>query len=201
MRVETSCIDSGGYFTQHVYDFVRPRMARRIYAIKVIGGPGRPIWPVKGNVNKAKNVTIFVLGGDQATDMHYKRLELKEPGPSYCHFPLAEHYDKKYFDGLTAEKAILKTDKRGFTVKEWHKIQARNEPLDLRVYNIAARLSPGINMERRLMALRAAAAEALNAAPIQAQVNADAKKTLNGREELFNPCARKPRIRSRGVES
>jgi len=44
--------------------------------------------------------------------MHYKRLELKEPGPGYCHFPSAEHYDRKYFDGLTDEKAILKTDKK-----------------------------------------------------------------------------------------
>jgi phage terminase large subunit GpA-like protein len=55
----------------------------------------------------------------------------------------------------------LKTDKRGFTKKEWRKVHQRNEPLDLRVYNIAARLSLGINMERRLMALRAAAANIL----------------------------------------
>ncbi|WP_316224968.1 MULTISPECIES: terminase gpA endonuclease subunit [unclassified Bradyrhizobium] len=204
MRVEAACIDSGGHFTQHVYNFVRPRMARRVYAIKGIGGPGRPIWPVKGTVNKAKNVTIFVLGVDQAKDMHYKRLELKEPGPGYCHFPLAEHYDKSYFDGLTAEKAILKTDKRGFTVKEWHKVQQRNEPLDLRVYNIAARLSLGINMERRLMALRAAAAQALNAAPVQAQANAALEPAPNRSEESSapsNPYAPRRRIRSRGVES
>ncbi|WP_461349915.1 terminase gpA endonuclease subunit [Bradyrhizobium liaoningense] len=190
-----ACIDSGGHFTQHVYNFVRPRIARRVYAIKGIGGPGRPIWPVKGTVNKAKNVTIFVLGVDQAKDMHYKRLELKEPGPGYCHYPLLENYDKKFFEGLTAEKAVLKTDRRGFVTKEWHKVHQRNEPLDLRVYNIAARLSLGINMERRLMALRAAAANALNAAPqmpvVREEPTPAAPQAVPGRR----------RVRSRGVES
>ncbi|WP_315743118.1 phage terminase large subunit family protein [Bradyrhizobium sp. SZCCHNR1075] len=195
MRVESACIDSGGHFTQQVYDYVRPRIARKVYAIKGMGGPGKPIWPAKGTVNKAKNVTVFVLGVDQAKDMHYKRLELKEPGPGYCHFPLAEHYDKRYFDGLTAEKAVMKTDKRGFTVKEWHKVHSRNEPLDLRVYNIAARLSLGINMERRLAVLRAAAAQTLNAAPrpaasVREESAPQAQAATGGRR----------RVRSRGVE-
>ncbi|WP_316219077.1 phage terminase large subunit family protein [Bradyrhizobium sp. SZCCHNR2026] len=201
MRVEASCIDSGGHFTQHVYNFVRTRMGRRVYAIKGMAGPGRPIWPVKGTVNKAKNVTIFVLGVDQAKDMHYKRLEIQEPGPGFCHFPIAEHYDKKYFDGLTAEKAILKTDKKGFTVKEWHKVQQRNEPLDLRVYNIAARLSLGINMERRMMALRAAAAHVLNAAPMQSKGVREEEARPSQEEVAARSHTPRRRIRSRGVQS
>ncbi|WP_456798965.1 terminase gpA endonuclease subunit [Bradyrhizobium sp. USDA 4473] len=127
--------------------------------------------------------------------MHYKRLEIKEPGPGYCHFPMLENYDKKYFDGLTAEKAILKTDKRGFTTKEWHKVHQRNEPLDLRVYNIAARLSLDINMERRLTALRAAAANILNAAPRTTSASRS--------EEQITASTQgggRRRVRNRGVE-
>ncbi len=196
MRVEAACIDSGAH-TQHVYNFVRPRQIRKVYAIKGMAGPARPLWPAKGTVNKAKQVTVFVLGVDQGKDTHYKRLGIKEPGPGYCHFPLIEPpYDKKHFEGLTAEKAILKTDKKGFTTKEWHKVHQRNEPLDVRVYNMAARLSLGINMERRLAALRAAASATLNRAPATAynptsSANDNVKAALPGRR----------RVRSRGVES
>ncbi|GJD31488.1 hypothetical protein PMNALOAF_2747 [Methylobacterium adhaesivum] len=165
MRVEAACIDSGGHFTQQVYDFARPRLGRKVYAIKGIGGPGKPIWPPKGTKNAAKKITVFVLGVDQAKDLHYKRLGVKEPGPGYCHFPNREPYEKPYFDGLTAEKAILKVDRRGFTQKEWIKDRVRNEPLDCRVYGIAARLSLGIDMSRRLSALRQAAEVNRNAAP------------------------------------
>jgi phage terminase large subunit GpA-like protein len=198
MRIEASCIDSGGHHTQQVYNFVRPRQIRKVHAIKGMAGPGRPIWPAKGTLNKAKNVTVFVLGVDQAKDVHYKRLAIKEPGPGYCHFPNIEPpYDKKHFNGLTAEKAILKTDKRGFTTKEWHKVQPRNEPLDIRVYNIAARLSLGINMERRLGALRQAAAASLNAAPRQATAVAAQEATP---APVVGGLGRR-RLRSRGVES
>lgn len=166
MRVEAACIDSGGHFTQQVYNFVKPRQMRKVYAIKGMAGPGRPVWPGKGTLNKSKGVTVFIVGVDQGKDILYKRLGVKEPGPGYCHFPKIEPpYDKKHFEGLTAEKAVLKVNPKGFTVKEWHKVHQRNEPLDVRVYGIAARLSLGINMERRLGALRAAAAANLNQAP------------------------------------
>jgi phage terminase large subunit GpA-like protein len=124
---------------------------------------------------------------------------VKEPGPGYCHFPLfEENYGKKHFEGLTAEKAILKTDKKGFVVKEWHKVHVRNEPLDVRVYNIAARLSLGINMERRLAALRQAAGALLNRAP-QSTVYSPAPSVHDNVPAPSVPGRR--RVRSRGVES
>jgi phage terminase large subunit GpA-like protein len=178
-----------------VTNFVRPRVGRRVYAIFGRAGANRPIWPPKGNQNKAKNITYFILGVDQGKDTHYKRLEIKEPGPGYCHFPLKEQYDKKHFEGLTAEKAVLVTDKKGFVKKEWHKVHQRNEPLDVRVYNIAARLSLGINMERRLMFLHQAAANVLNHAPTSAKTP---------QQQTPPPpaaaSAGRRRVRSQGVE-
>ncbi|WP_456797509.1 terminase gpA endonuclease subunit [Bradyrhizobium sp. USDA 4473] len=47
MRVEAACIDAGGHFTQHIYNFVRTRMARCVYAIIGRSGANRPIWPAK----------------------------------------------------------------------------------------------------------------------------------------------------------
>ena len=160
MRVEATCIDAGGHFTQQVYDFCRPRRRRNIYPILGRSGPSKPIWPPKLTKNEGKKIEVAILGVDQGKDLHYKRLAIKEPGPGYCHFPkrsverLEHVYDRSHFDGLTAEKAVLKTDRKGFVSKEWIKVHVRNEPLDVRVYNIAARLSLGIDMSRRMLALR-----------------------------------------------
>ena len=199
MRVEAACIDSGGHFTQQVYDFARPRTGRHVYAIKGMGGPGRAIWPPKGTKNADKKITVFVLGVDQAKDLHYKRLAVKEPGPGYCHFPARDPYLEAHFKGLTAEKAILKTDRKGFTTKEWIKDHVRNEPLDCRVYAIAARLSLGIDMSRRLSALRQAAEVNRNASPARAKPGERPSPTPPRSPAAAN-LARRPRTRSRGVE-
>jgi phage terminase large subunit GpA-like protein len=37
LQIRSACIDSGGHYTKAVYDFVRPREGRRVFAIK---GPG-----------------------------------------------------------------------------------------------------------------------------------------------------------------
>jgi phage terminase large subunit GpA-like protein len=203
MRVEATCIDSGGHFTQQVYDYVRPRQSQRVYAIKGMAGPARPIWPTKGTVNKAKGVTVFVLGVDQAKDVHYKRLGIKEPGPGYCHFPKRIPYDKAYFEGLTAEKKIAKVDKKGFKVFEWHKDRTRNEPLDVRVYNMAARLSLNLDLPRRMAALRAAMAHYLNhmlvpEAPPQQQ---KPEPETIAETPVAAPAGRVRRVRSRGVQA
>ncbi len=43
MKVVAACIDSGGHFTQAVYEYVKPRQAHRIFAVKGMAGVGRPI--------------------------------------------------------------------------------------------------------------------------------------------------------------
>lgn len=197
MRVEACCIDSGGHFTQQVYNYVRPRQLAKVFAIKGMGGPGRPVWPAKGTVNKSKGVTVFVLGVDQGKDMLYKRLGIKEPGPGFCHYPKREPYEQQFFEGLTAEKKILKTDKKGFTVAEWHKDRTRNEPLDVRVYNIAARLSLGINMDRRMGAIRATMGALHQQAPQPARP--EANPAVESAPQSAIQAGR--RVRSRGVQA
>jgi phage terminase large subunit GpA-like protein len=199
MRAEAVCIDAGGHFTQQVTNFVKPRVGRKVYAIFGRAGANRPVWPPRGTQNKAKGITYFILGVDQGKDMHYKRLAVKEPGPGYCHFPIAEQYDEKYFEGLTAEKAVRVTDKKGFVKIEWHKVHQRNEPLDVRVYNIAARHSLGINIERRLALLYTRAATVQNPTPQSAATTAAQAPPLAPGDAPPPPPPRR-RIRSRGVE-
>jgi len=204
LRVEATCIDAGGHFTQQVYDFCRPRKRRHVFPIMGRAGANKPIWPAKLTKNAAKKIDVAILGVDQGKDLHYKRLAIKEPGPGYCHFPRRsaeqnEHlYDRAHFDGLTAEKAVLKTNRLGFITKEWVKVHVRNEPLDVRVYNIAARLSLGIDMARRLLALRQVAEASRMGAPKDARPPAD-RSQVEQRDPAAVGAPRR-RMRSRGVQ-
>jgi terminase, large subunit len=65
----------------------------------------------------------------------FARLKLNEAGAGYLHFHA--ELPRDYFDQLTAEKQITKYVK-GFPVREWvKKSGARNEALDVMVYNYA----------------------------------------------------------------
>lgn len=138
LHIAATCIDSGGHHTQQVYDYCKTRKHRRVFAIKGVGGAGRPIVsaPSKKRTGRSKRqVDLFTVGVDDAKGLIYSRLRICEPGPGYCHFPLER--DEEYFAQLTAEKVVTKFV-RGFPRKEWVKTRARNEALDLRVYGLAA---------------------------------------------------------------
>ena len=138
LGIVATCIDSGGHHTQAVYDFVKKTRRPRVFAIKGVGGAGRPIVsaPSRKKAGKGRRtVDLFTVGVDDAKLLLYSRLQIEEPGPGYCHFPMAR--DHEYFQGLTAEKRVTKYVK-GFPKREWIKTRARNEPLDCRVYGYAA---------------------------------------------------------------
>lgn len=143
LEIKCACIDSGGHYTQAVYDFVRPRERRRIFAIKGVGGEGKPLVgrPSKNNIGK---IRLFPVGVDTAKEIIYGRLKISKPGPGYCHFP--SHYDEEYFAQLTAEQIVTRFSK-GFRRREWKKVRARNEALDLRVYALAAYTLLNINVD------------------------------------------------------
>lgn len=148
LRVQMACVDSGGHHTQQVYAWCAKRTGRHIYAIK--GGAGkRPIWPGAGKKRNLRGVsgTVYTLGVDAAKDAIYSRLKIDRPGPGFSHWPVADCYGPAYFAGLTCEQ--VRTRKvRGFDVREYFKPSgARNEPLDCRVYALAALCSRKINWQ------------------------------------------------------
>jgi len=53
-----------------------------------------------------------------------------------CTKRLEQGYDAEYFAELTAEELRI-TFRRGFAHRGWHKMRARNEALDVRVYGLA----------------------------------------------------------------
>jgi phage terminase large subunit GpA-like protein len=143
MVIRSACIDSGGHYTQQVYNYARTRAGRRVFAIKGVGGEGKPIVgrPTKNNIGK---INLFPVGTDTAKEVVYSRLKIREFGEGYCHFPIDR--GEEYFRMLTAEKKVTKFYK-GRPKREWVKVQARNEALDCRVYATAALAILNLNLE------------------------------------------------------
>ncbi len=135
------------YATSSVHAFTKPRMNRYIFSIRGVGGPGLPIVNKVTKQGKNRDVFLFPVGTDAAKDLIFSNLNLEIEGPGYCHYPRdgvlsdgqPRGYDEAYFRGLLTERRVKKRSQgRIWHVWEKPKASARNEPLDTRVYAIAA---------------------------------------------------------------
>jgi phage terminase large subunit GpA-like protein len=142
IAIRASCVDSGGHFTNSVYAYCKKNAPRRIFAIKGVGGEGKPISgrPSKNNIGKC---LLFPVGVDTAKDLLFARMRIKEAGPGYMHF--ANALNDEYFRQLTAEKIVTRFH-RGFKKRVFEKIRPRNEALDCMVYALAAYGILGVNV-------------------------------------------------------
>lgn len=132
------CVDCGGHYTNEVYKFCKQRFSRNIFAIKG-SNDSAAAYIQKPKKNNREQAYRFDIGVDTGKSLLMGRLKVEEAGPGYCHFPIEDDkgYDKKYFEGLTAEKKVLRY-KKGKPYFVWEKIRERNEPLDCRNYAAAA---------------------------------------------------------------
>lgn len=143
LTIRATCVDSGGHHTRAVYNYAKTRAGFRVFAIKGVGGEGKPIVG-RASRNNVGKIPLYAVGVDTAKELHYARLKIDEPGPGYCHFPAVR--DEEYFKQLTAEKLITKYHK-GYPRRTWVKTRTRNEALDVRIYAIAAFAILNINMD------------------------------------------------------
>jgi phage terminase large subunit GpA-like protein len=134
IRIHSTLIDSGGHNSDDVYRFVRARQYRRIFALKGASEYGKEILG-KFSLNNTYRVKLFTIGTDTAKDRIFARMKIPIPGPGYMHLP--DWIDDEYLAQLTAEKRVRRI-RKGRTVREYVKTRARNEALDLEVYNLAA---------------------------------------------------------------
>ena len=134
MTIRATAIDSGGHFTNSVYQYSKKNAGNNVFAVKGVGGEGKPIAgrPSKNNIGR---VNLFPIGVDTAKDLLFARLRIEEPGPGYVHFP--SNLDDEYFKQLTAEKVVTRFH-RGYKKRVFQKIRARNEALDCFVYAMGA---------------------------------------------------------------
>jgi phage terminase large subunit GpA-like protein len=151
-RISCAFIDSG-HRTKEVYQFVRTRQFRQIFAIKGSSERGAPI--VNRPKRTRKNVMLIVVGTDTAKRTIYDRLKKTEPGPGYMHWSM--DYSEDYFRQVTAEHLVQKM-KMGHLYNVWELQEGRkNEGLDLNVYSYSALcwliMRQGLNLERLKAAL------------------------------------------------
>jgi phage terminase large subunit GpA-like protein len=141
LGIASAMLDSGdGNYTDHIYQFTKPRENRRIFSGKGRGGAGIPFISKPARNNRIK-AALFTIGVDSGKADIMARVRIEEEGPGYCHWPREQEkgYDLNYFKGLLSEKLVFKYI-NGQTKAKWEKItdSIRNEPLDCRNYATAA---------------------------------------------------------------
>lgn len=170
--VARTFIDSGGHYTKEVYAYCMRRMARQRFAVKGASTPGVALIHkiTKQQVTTKRTIPLVMLGTDSGKQYVMDRLAIEVPGPKYMHFPLDKGdknsdaiaealwnrgYDEIYFKGLISEKKVAHK-KNGRIVMQWENVakDKRNEPLDLKVYNLACvkSLNPDFAMLKQLIA-------------------------------------------------
>lgn len=144
LKISLTCVDSGGHFTQDVYEQCRRRYLQRVVPIKGFSGEGRPYVGVPSEVamkDKLHKVRLYAIGVDSGKATIMDNLRVETPGPKYCHFPTREEagYDLTYFEGLLSEHLVMsktaRTKRMTWEIIPGHR---RNEPLDCRNYAMAA---------------------------------------------------------------
>lgn len=158
MIVSAAFIDSAGHRTDAVYKFARGKQHRHIYPSKGSSVAGQPIF-ARFSPQKSERVKLAIVGTDTAKEIIYARLARGNEARGRCHFPLS--YALEYFSGLTSEEKKITWTKGGPVVrfvKRKGEGKSRNEPLDCRVYALAALRSLPMALRRLRRAERAAMA-------------------------------------------
>ena len=138
MGLDAAAIDTGGHFTHQVYNFVRQRERRRIYAVRGDSAYGGP---VKGKSSRQDvnwrgvvlkhGVKLWHVGTDTAKDLIYARAKITQPGAGCMHF--SHELPVEFYEQFTAEVRVLQKVAGGSQYR-WVKRRPRNEVLDCTVY-------------------------------------------------------------------
>lgn len=138
--IDAVAIDSSsGSHMQHVYDFVRPRLRRKVFAIKGDGGRRKFIERSK----TMKKDPLWIVGVDSIKDTLFNRVQHGKV------LRFSQDLPEVWFEQFTGEQAIIKMD-RGRPVRKWMPVPGRrNEALDCVVYATAVRELVTVNWQIR----------------------------------------------------
>ena len=152
LHVKAVFIDAGGHRADAVYSFVRGKAARHVYACRGLTTPGQPVFARFSRIKRAK-IRLAHVGTDTAKETILARLANPEEVTGRMHFPMT--YALEYFRGLISEEKRIRWA-GGQPRVYYEKIPGagRNEPLDCRVYSLAALRSLPLNLRQRRSARR-----------------------------------------------
>jgi phage terminase large subunit GpA-like protein len=146
LRIWVAMLDTG-YLADVVYQFIRPRQSRNVFAAKGVDVVGREPLQRATKANRY-GVKLFSVGTIAYKDALFGRLAIQRPGPRYLHFPRS--FDAEYFAQLGAEKVVRERGRRSYK-----QIRERNEAIDLEVLNLAALHALGLGGRESLGELAA----------------------------------------------
>ncbi|WP_245441234.1 phage terminase large subunit family protein [Neorhizobium sp. T7_12] len=138
--IDAVAIDSSnGNHMPHVYAFVKPRLRRKIVAIK--GDGGRRPFILRSKTMKKD--PLWIVGVDSIKDTILNRIQHGKI------FRFSRDLPEVWYEQFTGEQAVVKMD-RGRPVRKWIPVPGRrNEALDCVVYAIAAKELVTINWTQR----------------------------------------------------
>lgn len=152
--IEGAAIDSQGHKTQAVYDFCKPRLARKIFAIISRGG-ARKIWEASKKKQKGE-VRLFIVGHDQIKTLLMQRMAIppideKTNLPNSHRIRYSSDLEAETFDQLTGEKRVIRYQRGNKSLVEFKskKPGQRLEALDAVCYALALAHSIRINWAER----------------------------------------------------
>lgn len=140
LRYDSALVDSGdGGMTDHVYAFCRPRLGRRIFAMKGVPGLKRPLLERA----KTKGIALMLVGVDVGKT---RLLNTLQAGTGWR---FSDTLTADWFDQLCAERRVVRYT-RGQPVARFERISGRRaEALDCVIYGMAARALVGVPADRR----------------------------------------------------
>ena len=157
LKISVTFVDSGGHYTQEVYEKCRARKLKRVFAIKGKGGEGIPYIspPSTAKIVKKGGVVgttpLYIIGVDSGKEKIMSGLRAENQEIHRYHFPSNEDrgYDENFFNGLLSESMVFTETARGSRWK-WMKLPGhnRNEALDCRNYANAAFRAMNPDLER-----------------------------------------------------
>jgi phage terminase large subunit GpA-like protein len=135
-QVEGVAIDSGGHYTQRVYEFAEKAhlLGRPWFAIKGMPGEGRIAWGLS-KVNLKGGAKLHSVGVDGLKAEIYARIGTTDERENRIYVRKAECFDLETCEQIVAERIRQIIDAKGFVRKEFFLPPGtRNELLDLMVY-------------------------------------------------------------------
>jgi len=185
--IQAALIDALGHRTQYVYQAVRARSARRVYASigKSGGQAGQLVTSPTALETPQGNVMRVIVDADQVKSLLYARLKLEErTGAEVIHFPMT--VGDAFFKELTAEYLVTKRNQLGVPVRQWAKLPGRDRNEALDCYGMA------------LAAMRCVAPTRARYADLAARVQAAVAESRGHRETTAGRPAAPKKPRTQG---
>ncbi len=139
LRIDAAGVDAGdGVTMDRVLGFCRPRMSRRIYAVKGASG-NRPTI----RASDTRGARLFIVGVDSVKGQLMNRLAR---GGSVR---FSDTLEGRFYEELAAERLVVRY-RKGAPLRQWERVPGRRaESLDCVVYGMAVRALVNADVDRR----------------------------------------------------